>query len=260
VRPSGVEFNRRHRRNLDESVYRSRIVTINAPSLERGQLLVTGSGDLSASINGEQALFNCQVRLRHIARPTGTRGPSSRSMVNRCWWIRSWGAQGCWAFSTIRFEALSPAGVGLRPEPLVSGNPSLSRRIRRQRRSTDEPFRVYARGTDANDSSSFAPSGDPRHADCPSTTVCSRGPTPLGATLRSTQVTNWSADSFLVTAADDAAFVSGVAPSTLSLGPGASGVTAVNLMFLRVPPVVRYSHSGGSQCDEPIVATAHGSG
>jgi len=32
-----------------------------------------------------------------------------------------------------------------------------------------------------------------------------------------------------ITAADDAAFVSGVAPSTLSLGPGASGVTAVNL-------------------------------
>jgi len=233
VRPSGVEVLSTDTDATLTNLSTGRIVTINAPSPGAWQLLVTGSGDLSASIMGNSSLQFAKFGFVTLRGRPGHEGLFSidgqpvlgDSQLGRA---RVFGA-----FSTIRFEALSPAGVGLRPEPLVSGNPDASAdEFVGSVDLPNEPFRVYARGTDANGFEFIRAFPEILGTQTVRVRPVVAGvQLPLGATTAvQLEVTNLGpADSFLVTAADDAAFVSGVAPSTLSLGPGASGVTAVNL-------------------------------
>jgi hypothetical protein len=210
-----------------------RIVTVGSPAPGEWRLELNGSGDLSASVMGNSPLLLGPVGFVERRGREGHEGlfPINGQPVLGDAQLARARLRGSIASAT--FEAVSAAGGHLSDLPLVAGDPDAS---------SDEyvgavtlpstKFRVYARGVDA--------AGFPFVRAFPALfgvqTVRVR-PVAAGVQLArgattavEFDVTNMGpAGSFVLTAADDAGFVTSVSPPTLALDAFATSRVAVNL-------------------------------
>ena len=236
MRPSGAEVLPTDSDATVTTLSTGRIVTVRKPVAGAWQLQVGGFGDLSVSVMGNSALELADfsfVELRGRPEHQGLFPINGRPVLGENQTAR---ANLFGAFSTARFELISPAGETIQALDLTAGNPDAA--ADEFVGTVDlpaEPFRVLVRGTDQNGLEFvrvFPPTLQAQtvrvRAVAPGTRL-----TPGGTTPVQFEVTNLGpAGTFLVTAADDAAFTTGLSPSALDLGEHESAITTV---FLTVP-------------------------
>ncbi len=241
VRPSGLDVLATDADAVVTNLSTGRIVTVNSPDRGNWQLHVTGSGDLSASVMGNSQLQFSNfgfVELRGRLEHEGLFPIDGQPVLGDSQLAR---ARVLGSFTTVRFEAVSPAGVTLRGMTLEAGNPDAA--ADEYVGTVDLPlerFRVYARGTDANGFEFVRAFPATLGVQAVRVRPVAVGfQLPLGQTTPvQFEVTNLGPSAtFVITAADEAGFLSDVTPSTLSLGPGAAGISTVSLTVPQATPL-----------------------
>lgn len=235
-RPSGAEVQAGDPDVVYTPLSTARIYTIDAPSDGVWNLTTEGTGDLSLSVLGNSSIDLADfsfVELRGRPEHEGLFRLNGQPLLGETGIGR---ARVFGSYSSLQFErvaldgtiiedlALTPGGHVDAAEDDYVGSVLLP----------PEPFRIYVRGLDANGIEfrrAFAPVFRGQTVKVEAITAGVKL-VPGSTTLVDVQVTNLGApDSFRITASDDALFVTGSTPSTISLGEGESMMVTVTLVI-----------------------------
>ena len=233
-RPGGIEV---RPTDIDANVTAlstGRIVTVSDPASGDWRLELTGSGDLSASIMGNSPF---QLGPAGFVERRGREGHEGLFPINgqpvlgdaQLARAKLRGSVG-----TVSFEAVSPAGVRIGDLPLLAGDPdAASDEFVGSGTLPTEKFRVYARGVDAAGFEFvraypvlFGVQSVRVRPVAAGVQLALGRPTPVEF-----DVTNLGpAGTFVITAADDAGFITGVSPANLTIAAGGTSRVTIDML------------------------------
>lgn len=233
-RPSGAEVLATDPGVTFTALSTARIFTIAAPPTGQWDVTLSGSGDLSLSVLGNSAIdfadFSFMQR-RGREEHEGLFPLDGQPLLDEDTMAR---ARLFGPFANARFERVALDGTDLGAINLTLGGDVdvAADEYAGSLLLPAQPFRVFARGVDANGAQFQRAFPNVFRGQTVQVEAVSPGGTlPLGTvSMVGFRVTNrGAADTFRVTATDDARFVSRTTPSIVALGPGESALVDVEV-------------------------------